>query len=166
MQSLSNTQCDFNIGATGSSAAGRGGDEEGSSVGSSPEDSTATRNRWWCSSTYMACVREWLCFLTTLLLTHLDERSCGPLCLATMTAALKPFPPTTPSFIHPSLSSIAPPSSRLHRGECVWDGVAVGLTGKQRFSPASISSSLLSGAERYETISWQAVFSLSFSPTG
>lgn len=70
-----------------------------------------------------------------------------------------------PSLIHPSVhpsSSLARPSSGLHRGERVWDGVAEGLTGKQRFSPASITSSQLSRVEPscYETISWQAVFSL------
>lgn len=51
-------------------------------------------------------------------------------------------PSVRPSFL-PSLP-LARPSSGLHRGECVWDGVAVGLTGKQRFSLASKTSSRLS----------------------
>lgn len=106
-------------------------------------------------SSCMCCV--WVCFLKTLLLTHLDDRSCSPLYFGSDYTILKgfppcsrtcfsepSFPPSLPSSIHPSVSSLARPCSGLHRGECVWDGVAAGLTGKQRFSPASKTSSWLS----------------------
>lgn len=49
----------------------------------------------------------------------------------------------SPSFLL-SFSPLARPCSGLHRGERVWDAVAAGLTGKQRFSPASKISSWLS----------------------
>lgn len=48
-----------------------------------------------------------------------------------------------PLFPHPPFLSFARPSSGLHRGECVWDGVAVRPMGKQRFSLASKTSSRL-----------------------
>lgn len=134
------------------------GEEKGCRVGSSSKDSSTMRNRWWCSFSYSICVRVhvWVCFLKTLLLTHLDDRSCSPLYFGSSDTILKGFPPYThrlvfqshpsvlPSSVHPAFSSLARPCSGLHRGECVWDGVAVGPTGKQRFSPASKTSSWLS----------------------
>lgn len=68
--------------------------------------------------------------------------------------------PAHPSVLPPS--TLARPCSGLHRGERVWDGVAVGLTGKQRFSPASKTSSRLSGV--VPNVMKQCLGRLFFSP--
>lgn len=163
------TWCVFTVWAVGSSAEGRKKETEGWRGGGSSEDSATMRNRWPCSFGYAASEHVRVCFLKTLLLTHLDDRSCV---LAATTAALPGFfllavrlvfqSLFLPSPVRPSPSLSLGPSSGLHRGEREWDGVAVGPAGKQRFSPASTTSSRLSRVEPscYETISWQAVFSL------
>lgn len=134
----------------------------GCRVGNSSEDSSTMRNRWLCSFSYTICAHVYVreCVPRTLLLTHLDDRSCSLLHLGSDDTILKRFsslrsdmffsayPPSFPSSTHPSIHVSfffsARPCSGLHRGERVWDGVAVGLTGKQQFSPASKTSSQLS----------------------
>lgn len=84
-----------------------------------------------------------MCFLLTLLVTHLDDRSrslmffdsedCTP---RFSSLHLDLF--CTASFLFPW------PYSVFHRGECVWDDIAVGLTARKPFSLASKTSSYLS----------------------
>lgn len=141
------TWCVFTVWAVGSSAEGRKEETKGwrGGGGGSSEISTTMRNRWPCSFGYAASEHLRVCFLKTLLLTHLDDRSCV---LAATTAALPGLfllllavrlvfpslflPSPIPPSVRPSPSLSLGPSSGLHRGEREWDGVAVGPAGKQR----------------------------------
>lgn len=134
----------FTVWAVGSTAEGRkeetvGGEEEGWRVGGSSEDSATMRNRWPCSFSYAVSEHVWVCFLKTLLLTHLDDQSC---ILAAMTAVLKGFPPCSrtcfsepflPSSIRPSIRpSFLFPCSALQRVAQRWACVGWRCCGTNR----------------------------------
>ena len=142
-------------------------EEEGCRAGRRSEDSSTTRNRWSCSFSYIVfvhvCAR--VCVFSKkkkkkklFLRTHLDDRSCSALYFGSMTQYSEGFPPCSqacfsepslppclPSSSHPSLlfPSLGPPAGCTEVSVCgmalLWD-----WQGKQRFSPASKTSSRLS----------------------
>jgi len=142
--------------------------KRGEGLEAAAEDSSTMRNRW--SYAFNNTVRVNVCSLKTLLQTRLNDQSWSLLFFGSDDNTLRfsflhsdlfckayPLSPLLLWSILPSLR----PCSGFHRGECVWDGIAGGPTGKEGFSLARKNQLTVvkCGVECYETISWQAVFS-------